>query len=1127
MAVIATKIVLVDGIQVPAMQVSAVWSANGETAMNVVVPYTQEVRALKEGSQVQVYHVTHPGPYRKRKVLEVAEDESGFARRGETLGDVVDVPLRGPLDQELELPTSVPLYALQYMGGGELIAKSIPRGAQGPRTVTLAVQGYDHLLSRMTAIQLTRGRGTLNETERRILGQAQAVFTSTGRRGFANDLNAFIGEHPDNMLGALHRVVTRYARRLSPYWGRRFFQTRTDNQFVYYEGDTTVNRLLGANAFTRFLREQTQQMYTAPLGDLIQVLLAFVHYRMVSIPFPAYFPAYVPDPPEFEDVVVGERVRQRGGGLYLEITWPGFDTFTFPEELSEFARRNGRLEVRGSDRFWTWLQPPQQEEDSVQLIPTNFRSLRRERADLIENNLLGRWTVPQGAFLGGNEVFFYVSAVEPGRATLNFQRPPFRLIPFREGEVFAFRGRIPPGLAAIDRALGGAIARAFSLRLEVKRDPVRTVVEPIIERRQIPRAPIDSDVGRGKDVLASYAFVPYLWWASPPACNIIIPEMITSSSETLPGANRITRLMGKLAPGRSGSSSVRGDRFLAPRSQDLQQEFSETNHDPRDPDEWAPHEMASGPAADVYYFELLHRLVRDSDWETYLQSFIQQEFWSRRLAPQSLVLELAHTYHISPGFPAMAILDSGQEERSPEYRALTARIAALRDAIRSMRECLRRFRDPPNSAAVLRSYISNLLAIRVIGLQVGLKDRITPPSGGAVNPATIASAIRDVPPATSDAAVAALFRSQANKLLPGGERVRTSAQGITRAMVERHISDPEALVLVPLNGGLVLSRYPTEAELRRWYGLIRQARSLAPCREALREDIALAERALAETRATLGRYGVGKGPQVVIGYVESVQTSAPRNRTSVTLTHCRYVGEDIAEDLVDNDDLENVIAFGEDGFMDTAYRSDSIGKKVYPGILGCESVAEVAAEFDREQEELLEEVDGLRTDIQDVVDQFRHPEVCGHTCVNPTERPASTINDAVRAVYEEYLRLKESGAGSAELIQWILRIQHRAPLLFSDAYRGTEVTLGAKARTAPFVEDIRRDDPEVYEDGVAVEGFFNRSFLNPAEPAGQGEEFARLAEDSDLTEEEKDFLFRRTQAILRYLESVADGGLTE
>lgn len=1133
MALAVSKVIIVDGVQIPVQQFSGSWTADGGAAFNLVVPYSEAVSRLQSGSQVHVYHVAQPGVYRKRKTVEVGEDESGFRDRRASLGTVQGVSGQPGSREELDIIESFPLYALQYMVGGELTQKSSTKRAQGSRSVTLHVEGYHHLWGRMSAIQLTRGRGTLNAAERRILGQSEAVFTSTGRRGFANDLNAFIGEHPDNMLGALHRVISRYAGRLSPFWSRRFYQTRAGEQLVYYEGDTTVNRLFGTNAFTRFLREQTQQMYTVPLPQLIVVLLAFVQYRMVALPFPAYFPAYVPDPPEFEDVVTGERVRQRGGGLFLEITWPGLDTYTFPEELPEFVRRTGRLEVRGQDRFWTWEDALQGEEQSVRMIPVNFRALRRERADLIENGLLGRWTVPQGAFLEGTEVFFFIeslfsaSDLAERQVSLSYSRPDGRLTRFREGDVFAFRGRLPPNVAALDRVFGEAISRAFSLRLEVKRSPVRTVTEPIIERRQIPRSPVDGDVPRGKDVLASYAFVPYLWWAAAPACNVIIPEMITQDSEVFPGLNRLTRLMGKISPGRSGSSRVRGDQFLAPRDRDLQTEFETTNSDPRDFDAWAQHEIASGPVPDIYYFELLHRLVRDSDWETYLQSYIQQEFWSRRLAPRTMNLELAHTYHIAPGFPAVVILSADAEDRSPQYRALSARLSALQDALRQLRACLNRFRDPPNAAETLRRYIANLLSIRLAVEKFG-----GPPEGPDINSRPIRPDIlgNNLRRETTELNTPESRNRYFDQLggLPGGQAFNVAPSAITPELVRRHISDPAAVVLAPVDGlRASLERFPTESELRRWFRQIREAASFANCRQALRDDIADVMAAIEATRAALRRYGAGAGPQVVIGYVESVTASAPRDRMTVALTHCRYLGEDISEDLLDNDDLENVIAFGPDGFMDDAYRSSEIGTKVYPGILGCESVVEVAAELDEaSNDDLLIEVDGLRTDIQDVIDAFRHPAVCGRTCVTPGEVRAGTSGNAARALYEEYRRRKQAGAGSSELLQWILRIQHRAPLLFSDAYRGTDVTLGAAARKAPVVEDLRRDDREVYEDGVAVEGFFARSFLNPTDPEGSMQSLQDALQDSTLSDQEKTYLTQRTQAALDYLSSLAEGALT-
>jgi hypothetical protein len=655
--------------------------------------------------------------------------------------------------------------------------------------------------------------------------------------------------------------------------------------------------------------------------------------------------------------------------------------------------------------------------------------------------------------------------------------------------------------------------------------------------------------------LASYAIVPHLWWAAPPACNVVIPDEILSWQVADPGVDNITRLMAKIAPGRSGSSRVLIDQFSAPNTYDLNQGLRDPDNEPRDPTEGLYRtEYISGPRIDVYYFEKLHRLVEDDDWEGYLSSFISAEFWNRRLGAKVAVLTMRNSIRPVVGAPMLVIRGSGSEQTqaaNPEQLHWLARLRNLQALRRLLSNARARLGGNVSVARRIRTVLQNRYLLRAVlerlpsdysSGNVSAQESLEGGWVGAVAPQGSEAGRFSIPQ------IATSLRQDANgeispvriapiTLLDGGGELSGTPFSGSQEQIRQLITTDQDDAIATLTELYLSPSQWTLGKIIRWYEEVgSNTRDPSACRGAVGEDIDLVEEAIEACREALRGLSVDttEDPSY-LGYVSSVaESSSPQGNTlTVQLTHVRKVGADLDWDGLNTDDPESVVAFGADGYMDEQYRSDKIGENVYKPIFGCGSIVDLdlaRANQDLEDEEVAQVAGLPPIDASDIRARLSHPQVCGRDYTDPetaetSTASASTTSSAARALISAYRVKKTTGARSEELFQWLEGIRVRATATPADLYRNMPVLM---TRNGSQVEpvDVSRDDDVAYEGDQRLNGFFRSSFL-----AGDVD-YARVrvlslqstgaTEEVTLTDDEKDLLQERVRRVETYLRSVSD-----
>ena len=1124
--------VFFEHMEVPAQSVQFSWSINGGSTASIVLPSTPASRALRRGTDVQIFWLETGVRSRKRAVVEVP--------RGAPDGvpaDLARQTIRSSFLPETDFsaweqtggPASLSRIApeqAQLYWAGEVVQVSGPVQAGAGASVQVSCQGYEHQLDSMQAIQLIRGRGTLNEVERRVFGQDQPVFVQTGRRGFAQGLSELLAEDDGGLLVGVQRIMTRYASRLNPMWETRFFRNRMDRQVAILQGDTSANRLMQTNAFSRFLREQLQQNYFVPLRLAMHLVMSFVRHVIVPVPSPLYLP-FAPAPEPQRQVRQEQTRVRRPGGIVARVGWEGGPSSQW--DLSEFSTQElatGTFEVLDRGRRAFLILPASPGDLSSGEVRHELR-----RVELRGGQILGElrnqgteivFTIDDDGMFGGGARYTLTAADVTGTPFLAEGAG-------RVGSRRQFPGPFDPGLTySFETANLGAGAQhrdTITFLVTFLETPPSTQVVTRSVEEEPSEEPAPPVYPRGLDRLNSHVIIPDLWWACPPACNVLVPEDIRSVVWQNPPNSQITRLLGRVAPGRSGSGRIRGDKFLYPREGELREPFQDGD-EPMDPRQLQRIEYESGVNTEVYYFELLHRLVSETAWQPYLESFLSQEFWSRRLRDRMCQVVTHPNCYTVIGMPMLVIESAGEEvETNQEMDLLLARLSRLQEILAALEACLARLLFSSDIVRRLRVYLGQLILLRKGLASIGQEAAMAaiPVDLGRLGTLWINA----YPRADARRAASRVLREDEEGFgitLPAGLEVATPAGGgLTRDILRRYIrEDAEAIAGPEIGAFGVLAAYPPLDRLRVWYRLIgADVQRNVPCIDALRRDIERVRAAITDTRRRLRDAGIqGALPRVYIGQVSGLTTNLSAAQGSagtqtVTLSHVRFLGEDLSGDLAQGDEVENTIAFGPEGFMDDRYRTGNIGPEVYLPLIGCESIAEVETP-DLSAEEELEEVDGVWADARDIVDTFEHPEVCGHSCVAEADEArgnARSPTSAALGILKLYQSLVASGADAAEIHDWLHKLRQRAPATVEDCYRNPD---GVGTSVGGGVDRPLRPDP--YEGAPAVEGFFRRSSFQGGVKTGPGE----VDLHEGVTENEADALSQRVGAVREYVRSVRD-----
>lgn len=1108
-----SRLVFLDGIWVPTASVSCEWSDKGGSACAVTLVPSKEASRILPSTHVHVFHVEAGLAAKKKEVVGLPTDaelpdRSMFAAEcAQTIGATYFPEVgTGPSDHWAH---NMPFHSMHLRFAGEVISVSEAESAGQGATTQLSCRGYDHLMDTVKAIQLTRGRGTLSDEERGFFGQQEPVFQGTGRNSFFDGIADIMEQSDYGLAETCRRLASVYPARLNTWAAHRFAWTRLAEQICSVDNDQTTERLLGTDAFSRYLRDAIQQQYALPLRAVIAEILRFVSYRMVPVPTPPFFPLHKSAASVTTEEESTTRVVQEES-VYAVVVVP---------EGNGLPGITVECRVRGGTSFDLY-------------VPEGFNGGPKGYTVRLEGNSA---RLP-GARSGD------VTAVE---------------IPASERSAVAVPSEFVVGAVySVDlTSQHEATLEPYTVQATVYRRPRQ--VETTSTTREVPvDAPPENPQSLNSEWarLSSYAIVPHLWWACPPACNVVIPDEILSWSLQDPGAANLTRLLAKIAPGRTGSSRVLMDKFVAPNRLELNQGAADPTDDTTDPSKHLYRsEYINGPQADVYYFERLHRLVGDNDWENYLSSFISTEFWNRRLGARSAVLTMRNSIRPVVGAPMLIIRGSGSLELQPTDPAQLhwlARLRALQELRRRLSDARRRLGGNVRAARRLGELARTMYAMRRIA--------DTLPRGAAQpDPALREWVFADLPASieSGEFTIMQIHRRMIESNAAGGVVVTPTFEygdaftgNITRFDVGTAGAGAESTIrsLVDTEEDKAVQAfstpYPpanawTQTLLRTWIREIEENTvDTSPCRVALTEDIERLERAIEECRAALRDLATAETDEPsYIGYVASVsESSSPTGNTlTVSLSHVRRVGEDLDWDGLGGDDPEALVAFGEDGYMDEQYRADRIGEHVYKPIYGCGSIADLDIAVAEQELELSQSADvpGLPpTDGSDV--ELRHPSVCGRNAADGdqgSDSAGSTTSSAARALISAYRAKSRTGARSEDLFRWLEEIRVRATATPTDMYRGLPILM-SRTEGRNSAVDVQEGDGASYVGGERLEGFFARSFL-----AGDVDfdrvRVVSLDEDGSdleiaLTDDEKDLLQDRVRRVQAYVDSVSSKTFT-
>lgn len=1169
-----SRILVCEGAIVPVVQSSVTWGVDGACTGTFELVPSAAARRLVPSSHVHLYHAEVGLPAFKRAEVEVTADRrkrgSLFAEEcRKSIGDIYwpgyfsGAEDEGSPSSWANLRQAAEATAYHYRFGGEIV--SVQHGEMGKNAnVTIMVEGYQHLLGRIQAIQLIRGYGTLTEEERKFFGQDQPVFSAKGRSGFYQGLEEVFESSSYGFLEGARRLLSLFPGRLNPMWANRFGWARMADQFCALDKDTSVDRLAKTDVFKKFLRQAMQSQYLMPLGQAMQMLLAIPQYTVVPVPSPAFFPLYthVRPKPAKTQTTVG---RKAGLRIYLQFIDPpgnpvtpvakrlrrvdmaswdaktGRVTFKVPAGTSlgpaTYTLQSDKLVERsagkvGAPQSFLYLPPSKQEARAGSQLYEQRRHGGRHGASSTDG-VARPWELQGSDFVA-----------DPARTGLTWDDAKSPRVWQGVGKETIYEPRqwhtYLVGAAGTPQAGKNVSVVVVTQRTAPVKGGTKVLAKEIKEEVE--------DASR----LHAYAILPRLWWACPPACNVVIPEQVRAITMADPDNAKPTRLLGKIAPGRSGSGKSLLDRFVAPNPNDLVR--NAVKDEPRDPSKLTPAEYRFGPSPQTEYFDQLARLVKEEDWDAYLRSYIVSRFWDMRMGARQASVVVRLDTRVVVGAPMLVIRESDYDtaEASPEHVALEKRLLLLERLRRRLQKC-QKWNTAPSYVA-LRRHIAALHNVRVFLEDSGNPNREvderrgeTVSFGGSALDVTALSLLvtggKASPP--ERAAYVAANQSKFIQVDGGSPSFVVTPNAVARSTVERAFpGDKTAVELLTTS---TPSRYPSLNELKGWFEKVRtDPVADNSCYEAVGRDLKVVDAAIKDTRAKLrsgGGAGIAQHDRSFIGFVVSVSEAVAKNSetVSVSLSHVRYLDEDLDEDGTYGDDPEATVAFGPLGYLDERYSSHRIGKEVYSPIFGCGSVVDAAAALPasaRDGGSSAEEVS-----IADVEARLTHTGACGDKCSRQAAQEGesaagtSAAGGALRALVKHYRQLKRAGTPDAELLQWAAQLKARATMTLADAYSGIGLDAADEVRNRGGdwgVADLVRQRTAVYETELRTPGFWSQTFYTSLREGDSwgGVELKttggeRKVATLPLSEAEKDLLKRRHDAAVAYARSTENASFSK
>lgn len=1135
-----SKLVFIDGVRVPCTGFSGSWGDDGVIQFQVdLVPSYKAFRILSS-SVVMVFHLeSSKYVYRRTSVGVDLDSATGgindsvdprnvaylktdnlAGSAAETFGDLVTVLSGRESIPQVSDDTVLEFLAdhgIIYQCGGFVDLPSESGNSSTPSRVTLICRGFEKDIEDHKLIQLVRGRGTLVARERRFFGQDSGregkpltVLAGSSGNSYADAVARLLTQEGDYAAG-IRKIAAQYPALTNDMWLHRFGWTRLADQIAIIEGDAGPRRLIGTSTFKRFLREQLQRLYTVPLRTLLQLVLGFIGYKMVSIPAPAYFPI-VPTPKAETKTRREETEETIKRGVTVRISWPAYTKYD-PSEIPPGQGVSPGI-VDGIYRI-------QAGDSDIALTTTRFgagvtfgrlqNNNRRIDFDLPAQNGRGEQVLGGGVSLS-------IAALGYAPGDLTVPVPAFEV-----GKVYRVSGSVritnPKG-----QGIGLQPGDGIHFKIEILRAGERKVKRVKTITEEIPPKFPPRYYGSQLCRLNTYAILPDLWFACPPACNIIVPEQIESWNVQGIPMNTRTRTLGKIPPGKPGSGKVLVDKFSAPNRDDLNEALEDVFDDPHDSTNLQRTEYIAGVQAAIEQFGHLAKMANASTWEKYISSMLTQMHWNQRFAPRQGVVVVKAAVGMVPGTTGLFIRGTGEDSQvgvlSPEEQALLAKLRKLRAILARLKKARAALLAHLRRARAVRRWIEQLQDLSVALHDQGVKDQVDPTTiqdawtrtGDKLEKVKVGSAtflVRNVAESSVALGDQGVMMSSSDRLDPLNAK---SLKGLNKPELGdlndvsyqrtfRTLLGDDGLKIWPQGAEGSespdrIDELPTNDELEKFKDkAARNVGGVSGCARALSDDIKMLSAVISELMAELRASAQpDASAHSVFAYIKNVrEISSPEGGQQlwqVTLTHVRGVGEDLDWDGLVGDDLENTVIFGEDGYLDDKFHTENIGEKVYLPMFGTRSLIDVPGVQEAFDQFIREPLDAEAASITEILRRMRHPEVCGKKYY---EDEASGVlpakPDAVFAaswIIQQYASIKATGAYvSQDIFDWIERLTARPYMTLPDSFRG--FPLGFDRRNEASTS-VPHTDYEPWESDGVIYGY------------GLGRHLGRQLDDNDNEE---------------------------
>jgi len=520
------------------------------------------------------------------------------------------------------------------------------------------------------------------------------------------------------------------------------------------------------------------------------------------------------------------------------------------------------------------------------------------------------------------------------------------------------------------------------------------------------------------DITAGIVYKPELWWAAPPACNILFPEHYSSVQEQIMPLTEPTRTILKIQPGVSGHRRTITDNFFAPDTAALNSIAQDVPLSEQHVF-LLPHERFRGINANFVYLNEIARLTRNSDYRDYMRSYAQFQHWkaaygSRRLSVRSG----RHLPQVLVGYPAVLVDPNTRSEASfdsvtrDERLRLARLLAALRACLRRLRARLAAILSKIERAKTIEDYYTWLYLVEE-DWEHCLDDILI--EGDAVD-----HTLGD------DNTPWGLWDADAD----------LHVDGVPAYNDDNYVSpEPDVALMEEIRGD---GHNPFIPDSRRWVHYHPRSRYFKADIDfqmvLLREQVEAWEREAASLRARIARVqgaideilrylrtlGYEDRPvEHILFYVESkaitLRNGSNQGTSSTTLngSYVRLHDEDIDLDGNRGDSFDNIIKTGVGGFFSDIYDSENIGDEFYRPIYGVGSLIDVGARMQalisqhgRTEEEVSESVQRSEDEIrwQSIVE-----DICNRELEDTTGTEGFDIEMALDAISEAYRSFGDIG----------------------------------------------------------------------------------------------------------------------